>query len=201
VSEYETPTGWFRAKPQLLLPFDSTSGAPEDYRHRLRVVLWQIQHRLFANPIWQGDCLGDIETSCVWIWDTARLFVAIPHLLLAYAQSSGAPESPGHLSSWLSLHNCQSHSGINSADTIIEFWCQNMRHGITYSWQSCSLCRNMVVVRAHLISASQSVGDWDTAQVFMAKLHLLLLGMSWPMIEVQAQLRSAIQSQMTFLDF
>jgi hypothetical protein len=39
----------------------------------------------------------------------------------------------------------------------------------------------------------------------MAKLHLLLLGMSWPMIwpmiEVQAQLRSAIQSRMTWLDF
>jgi hypothetical protein len=43
------------------------------------------------------------------------------------------------------------------------------------------------------------------ARVFMVKLHLLLLGMSWPMIwpmiEVQTQLRSAIQSRMTFLDF
>jgi hypothetical protein len=39
----------------------------------------------------------------------------------------------------------------------------------------------------------------------MAKLHLWLLGMSWPMIlpmiEVQAQLRSAIQSRMTFEEF
>jgi hypothetical protein len=39
----------------------------------------------------------------------------------------------------------------------------------------------------------------------MVKLHLSLLGMSWPMIwpmiEVQAQPRSAIQSRMTFLDF
>jgi hypothetical protein len=43
------------------------------------------------------------------------------------------------------------------------------------------------------------------ARVFMVKLHLSLLGMSWPMIwpmiEVQAQPRSAIQSRMTFLDF
>jgi len=39
------------------------------------------------------------------------------------------------------------------------------------------------------------------ARVFMAKLCLSLLGMSWPMIEVQAQLRSAMQSRMTFLDF
>ena len=43
------------------------------------------------------------------------------------------------------------------------------------------------------------------ARLFMAKLHHLLLGMSWPiswpMIKVQAQLRSAILSRMTFLDF
>jgi hypothetical protein len=43
------------------------------------------------------------------------------------------------------------------------------------------------------------------ARVFMVNLHLSLLGMSWPviwpMIEIQAQLRSAIQSRMTFLDF
>jgi len=39
------------------------------------------------------------------------------------------------------------------------------------------------------------------ALVFMEKLHLSLLGMCWPMIKVQAQLRSAIQSRMTFLDF
>jgi len=37
------------------------------------------------------------------------------------------------------------------------------------------------------------------AQVFMAKLHLLLLGISWPMIEVLAQLRSAMQSRMRFI--
>jgi len=144
-----------------------------------QVALWQIQHCLFANPIWLGDCLGDIESSCVWIWHTARLLVAFPHLLLAYAQSSGAKESPGHISSRLSLHNCQSQSAINTVDTIIEFLCQNLRHGLTYLWQSWSLCRKIIVVRAHLGSASQSVGDWDTARVFMAKLHLSLLGMSW----------------------
>jgi len=80
-----------------------------------------------------------------------------------------------------------------------------MRHGLTYSWQRCSLCSKMVVIWAHLNTASQGVGDWDTSQVFIAKLHLLLLGMSspmiCPMIEVQAQLRSAIQSRMMFLDF
>jgi len=201
VSEYKTPTGWFRATPQLLLPFDSSSGAPENHQHTFWVALWQIQHRLFANSIWQGDCLGDIESSCVWIWDTARLLMAIQHLLLAYAQIAGALESPGHISSWLSLHNCQSHSAINTVDTIIEFLCQNTRHGLTYSWQSCNLCRNIIVGRKHLRSESQSVGDWDMARVFMVKLHLLLLGMSWPMIDVQAQLRSASQSRMMFLDF
>jgi hypothetical protein len=55
----------------------------------------------------------------------ARSFVAIPHLLLMYTQCSGAPECPGHISS--SVHNCQSHSTINTVDTIIEFRCQSMR--------------------------------------------------------------------------
>jgi len=36
-------------------------------------------------------------------------------------------------------------------------------------------------------SALQNVGYWDTAQVFMAKLHLSLPGVSWPLIEVLAQ--------------
>jgi len=76
-----------------------------------------------------------------------------------------------------------------------------MRHGLTYSWQSSRLCRNIIVIWTQLGSQSQSVGDWDTVQVFMAKLHLWLIVMSWPMIEVQAQLRSAIKSRMTFLDF
>ena len=131
----------------------------------------------------------------------ARLFVAIPHLLLAYSHNSGAPESLGNISSWLSLHNCQSHSAFNTVYPIIEFLCQNMRHGLTYSWQSSRLCRNIIVIWTQLGSQSQSVGDWDTVQVFMAKLHLWLIVMSWPMIEVQAQLRSAIKSRMTFLDF
>jgi hypothetical protein len=58
---------------------------------------------------------------------------------------------------------------------------------------------------AHPRLASLGVGVSDTAWVFMVKLHLSLMGMSWPMIwpmiEVQAQPRSAIQSRMTFLDF
>jgi hypothetical protein len=80
-----------------------------------------------------------------------------------------------------------------------------MRPGLTYSWESCRLSRKIVVVRAHLKSASQGIRDWDTARVFIAKLHFSLLGMSspmiCPMIEVQAQLRSATQSRMMFWDF
>ena len=50
-------------------------------------------------------------------------------------------------------------------------------------------------------SASLSVGNWDTAQVLMAKLQPSLPGISWPMIEVLAQLRYAIQSRMRTLYF
>jgi len=157
-------------------------------------------------PIHFGkEIVYTILCTCVRIWEMARSFVAILNLLLAYGQSSGALESPGHISSWLSLHICQSHSAINTVDTIIEFQSQNKRHELTYSWQHCSLGRTIIMVRAHLRSASQGVGDWDKAPVFMAKLHLSPLSMSWPiiwpMIEVQAQLRFAIQSRMTFLDF
>jgi hypothetical protein len=37
-------------------------------------------------------------------------------------------------------------------------------------------------------------------QVFMAKLHLFLPGVSWPLIELLPQLKSPIQSRMMFLD-
>jgi len=146
-----------------------------------------------------------ILSTCFRICDMVRSLVSIPHLLLEYVQSSGAPERPGQISSWLSLHNCQSHSAMNIVDTIIEFWCHNLRPGLTYWWQHCSWCSNIIVVRTYLRSAFIGVVFWDTARVFMVMLHLSLLSMSWPkvwpMIEVQTQLRSAIQSRMTFLDF
>ena len=131
--------------------------------------------------------------------------MAILRPVLAYAQSSGAPESPGNISSWLSLDNGYSHCATITVNTVIELWCHNMRHGLTNWRQHCSLFMNIMYVRAHLWSASQGVGVCDMAGVFMLKLHLLLPGMSWPillpLIEVQAHLRSAIQSWMTFLDF
>jgi hypothetical protein len=76
-------------------------------------------------------------------------------------------------------------------------------------WDLGSLIRGTAAactgIRAHLTLTSQCVGHWDTARVLIAKLHLSLLGMSWPMIwpmiKVQAQWRTAIQSRMTFLDF
>jgi len=71
---------------------------------------------------------------------------------------------------------------------------------LTYLWQSRSVCRNIIVVQAQLWFASPTVRDWDTARVFMAKLQLSLVGLSWPIIEVLAQLRSAIQSRMMCLD-
>ena len=71
---------------------------------------------------------------------------------------------------------------------------------LMYSCQSRGLCSNIILVLAHIRSTSPRVGDWDTRWVFTATLQLVLLGLSWPMIEVCAQLRSAIQSRMTFLD-
>jgi len=58
---------------------------------------------------------------------------------------------------------------------------------------------------AHLRSAShssalQTVRCWDTACLFMARLQPLLLGMSCHIIDIQAQLGSAILGRMTFFD-
>jgi len=75
-----------------------------------------------------------------------------------------------------------------------------MRHRLTYSWQSCSFCWHIIEVLAHLGSASQKVGSWDTARVFLAQIPLSLPGFSWPMIEDHSQLRSSILSRMSWLD-
>jgi len=95
-------------------------------------------------------------TSSTWvrIWDMAHIFVAIPQLLLVYDQASGAPECPGHVPSWLSLYNRESHSAINTVYTMFEFLSHNIGHGLTYSCQSRSLGSDIIVIRAHLQSAS-----------------------------------------------
>jgi len=82
----------------------------------------------------------------------------------------------------------------------IEYLCQNMRHGLTYSWQSRSFCWHMIEVLAHLWSASQRVRIWDMARVFLAQMQLSLPGFSWPQIKDYAELRSSILSRMSFLD-
>jgi len=77
---------------------------------------------------------------------------------------------------------------------------QIMRHRLTYLWQSCSIFQCSIDVQAHLSSASLGVGYWDTARVFMAQMQLSQPVFAWHLIEVKAQLRSAMQSRMTFLD-
>jgi len=58
-----------------------------------------------------------------------------------------------------------------------------------------------MVIQALLVSASQRVGDRDTAWVSMAKLQLSLPGIPWLIIKSQAQLGSAMQSRMRFIDW
>jgi len=96
------------------------------------------------------------------------------------------------------LHSTQSKRLLSSC---IRIW--NVGSPIYVKAAACAL--HVIVVRAYLSSGSQSIGEWDIAWVFMAKLHLSLLDMSWaitrPTIEFQAQLRSVIQSRMTCWDF
>jgi len=56
-----TPARRLVALPQHLLVYDRNSGAPENPLHMSWVMLWQLQHRTFANPIWHWDTLGDNE--------------------------------------------------------------------------------------------------------------------------------------------
>jgi len=59
---------------------------------------------------------------------------------------------------------------------------------------------HMIEVHAQLRSTSPIVRWSDLVQVFIAKLQLPLLGTSWPIIEVQAHLRTSILWSITFLD-
>jgi len=106
----------------------------------------QVHRRIVRTAFWSGydrsntaylpiqfgkETVRTELSTCVRICEMARLFVAIPHLLLGYYQCSDGPESPGQISSRLSLHNCQSHSVINTVYMIIQFLCLNMRHRLT----------------------------------------------------------------------
>jgi len=55
------------------------------------------------------------SSTCVWVWDTAHLFVAKWELLHTYDRSSGAPESHGHIFvTDAALHIHQSHLAIKT---------------------------------------------------------------------------------------
>ena len=82
----------------------------------------------------------------------------------------------------------------------IEYFCPNIRHVLTHLLQSGSFCSHIIEVWSQLWSAFQSVGYWDMALVFKAKVQLSQPSISWLMIEVLAQLISAIQSRMRFFD-
>jgi len=166
----------------------------------------------------------------VRVWDTAHLCVAKPQFLLSYDRSAGALDSLGHILLWLicpcifavtglsskfqctrESWACHCDSSITPFSSIpfghsnrlhhIEYFCRNMRHWVTYLWQSRSFYWHFIEVLAHPWSSSQRVGCWDTARVFLAKQQLSLLGMSWSMIEVQAQLISANPVQNEHLEY
>jgi hypothetical protein len=142
-----------------------------------------------------------ILSTCVRKWDMAHIFVAIPQILLAYDRNSSAMRSAVHISLSLSLHNCHSHSATNTDYTINQFLGQNIRHAFTWSWQQCSLHRNIIVVRAELRLTCHSANVWHAAQELIVTLHLSLLGMSCLVIEFLKQLESTILFRMTLLDF
>ena len=91
-------------------------------------------------------------------------------------------------------------TGDNDHVGNIENLWQNMRHGLTYSWPSWGIRWPIIHDEPQLSLASQIVGCWVILQVFIATLKLLLLGISWAMINAQAQQRSATQSRMRFSD-
>jgi len=79
----------------------------------LRISSWQIQHRIFANLIWQSK-----QTKRYWvpvseyvIW--AHLFVAKPLRLLAYQWSSGTLFI--HIPESLKLRHCSGSFGPSEA--------------------------------------------------------------------------------------
>jgi len=109
-------------------------------------------------------------------------------------------ESWAYLRNWFSTACSPIPFGYQNRLGDIEYLCQNMRHRLTYSWQSRNFSWNIIEVLAHLWSASQRVRSWDTSWVFLAQMPVLLPGFSWPMIKDHSQLQSSILSRMSFLD-
>ena len=205
VSEYETPT-W-------LIPGKASTFASIWFKFRCtRELSAYVLSHVMTDPaqlIWQSNLarrlsgrywvlVSEFETHLAYSWQSRLdcwhlLKVQVYRRLLGTYRHDChyiiANPNPQSTQSTRLLSSCV---GISDMGSLIR-------------GKAAALCRNIIVVRAHLRSASESIGDWDTAHVFMVQLHLSLLGMSWPMIwpmiEVQVQLRSAIQSRMTYLDF
>jgi len=156
-------------------------------------IVWPIDHCIFAYPIWHKDSLSNIEYLCEEIRAIATAFVGLWLMFRCTGES------------WAYLRDRSSTAylpipfGNQNRLGNIKSLCRNMRHRLSYSWQSRSFCWHITEVLAHLWFTSQRVGSWDTARVLLTQMLIVLPGFSWPMIEDDSQLRSSILSRMSFL--
>jgi hypothetical protein len=140
-------------------------------------------------------------STWVTIWDRARIFNTNPQPLQEVNRSSGTPEWLESIFIWqIDICIFANHSVNRVSLGDIEYFCQNIRHWITYLLQSCTFYCLIIEVWEDSTSALQCVGYWDTAWRFRAKQQRALAGISWPLIDVLAQQQYTIQSRMMFLD-
>jgi len=112
------------------------------------------------------NTLGDIEYLCQHIRGIATPFAG----LWLNFRCSG--ESWAYLCDRSSTAYSPIPFGNQNRLGDSEYLCKNMKHGLAYSWQNRSFYCPIMEVLVHLWSASQRVGSWDTAQVFLAQIEL-----------------------------
>jgi len=198
VSEYETQTPWFQPIPNVLLPCNRSSGAPDNHWHESWVTFQQIQLSIFAYLVGQFDSAGDVEYLYQNMRQPSLIDCKAAALAGHYSMVRFARESWADIAMTVIV---QLPNPCSNKDCLcdIEFSCRNIELGFTYSMESSSLCRHIIVVRTHLRFVLKRVEDWDTARVFITMLQPSPLDICWAIIQVQIQLKSAIHTRIIFL--
>jgi len=148
-SEYKTPAHRFVAMPQHLLAYNQV----HVQQRILSLRLGSCDDRSSTAYLLFAVRIESVYSTCsfwVRVWDTACWLVAKPQPLLAYDTCSGSQESPGYILLWLTNHCMVANpSGNEVSQGNDEYLCWNMRHQLTYYWQSRNFCSPMTKVQVH----------------------------------------------------
>jgi len=164
------------AKRELLHAYDRSSGAPENPGH---IFVTDPALHLRQSHL-ASDSLSDIQYLCPEIRGRAAGFAGL------WLMFRCTGESRAYLHDRSSTAYSPIPFGNQNRLGDIEYLCQNVRHGLTYSWQSRSFCWHIIEVLAHLRSASRE----SEAETRLGYSWLKLRVIMDVIIPAQARLKS-----------